>query len=388
MRSALLSLSFLLFFNLLYPQNSWDKEISFTLLNENLPQAFSKITQVSGFRFAYNPQIIDTSHRYTQHFDRMLIDSILLLLLPDTIRYKISGNHIILNLHHPDPEVISEPIIISDSSHVELPENNETETTPKKNPLDSYMEKTASSPSRIFTKRGDWIFEFTSGLRAEKYQIVDGNIKVVSGRRLSVPPLELNAAFTVQTNTSIETGIALICTRLNWNPENADYTFIRSEKLLPAYSSLQIPLRLKYYIPVWKTKLSLFAKMGFAFQFTLSKLAVEKLDNSPVSDSFENTIYTENDIITYNCIVRKSIPISRFNLLYNTGVGICYAFKNGIIISIMGEYYLGLIRMGGAILEYEKTQSPYPTYDRGNCKLLYHGDYWNVAFGISYRLKK
>ncbi|MDR2979355.1 MAG: hypothetical protein LBV02_02770 [Bacteroidales bacterium] len=392
-------------------QTNWEKPISFSLQDENLSQAFAKITKESGFRFAYNPLLIDTTQRFSYRFQMKRLERILPLLLPDSVQYKVSGNHIILQVKTLSQKSAQEDsrTLVLDTDTVslidELPILNDTTSFPidsslsypTVSPIESGRKKDTnriahaltSPPSRIFSKIGEWNLELASGFRSENYQVVEGDVQVVSGRRLSVPPIELNAGYTVQNNTVIETGLAYVCTRINGSPVNSDYLFIKREKLLSAYSSLQIPLRLKYYIPFGKTGFALFGKIGFALQFTLSEIPTYELEHSTVSKEYDYSSgnISSNDVAVYKCVVRKSIPLNRFNLLYNTGIGFCYRFQNGIGFSVMGEYYLGLIQMGGAIIEYEETQYDYPIYSHGKCKLLYHGDYWNVAVGVSYQLK-
>lgn len=396
---SLLIFLFLLFGNLLIAQNNWEKAVTFTLDEENLPQAFTKITKESGFRFAYNPQLIDTLQHYSYQFENLRIDQILDTLLPDSIHYKVAGNHIILQMKSKQ-EVVENPIIqpvvdstmqpVSDSTdQSQWSQDSVVDSLEKKDVQKHFAEAVATPPSRIFFKRGEWNMEFSSGFRSEVYQVVEGDIKVVSGRQLSVPPFEFNVGYGIQSNTVIEAGLAFVNTRINWKSFNADYGFIDMGKTLPAYSSLQIPVRLKYYIRIWKNSLSLYAKLGIVFQFTLNKLVDNDSESSPISEQFENSV-TDSESgqsILYDCAVRKSMPINRFNMLYTGGVGFCYKLGNGIMLSVTGEYYWGMLRMGSAVLEYEKTQYSYPTYDKGDCKLLYHGDYWNVGIGISCPLK-
>jgi hypothetical protein len=161
---------------------------------------------------------------------------------------------------------------------------------------------------------------------------------------------------------------------------------------------LQIPIALKYYFPLGKSKFNLFAKTGIAFGIPLQKLRStstyypdsypERSDSWIDSDGIEGR--DDQRMAYYTMIYAPRKPL---NILLNAGFGFAYTFDFGLGLSVYTEYYTGVMNMAQISIhfrqeQYEHRLNEWESYDEGVEYVNFRGDYWNVGLGVSYTFKQ
>jgi hypothetical protein len=71
--------------------------VTLIIENKSLSQVFFEITQQTGYRFSYNPQMVDVDRKISINIENKSLDETLELLLCDTVSYKKTGKYIILS---------------------------------------------------------------------------------------------------------------------------------------------------------------------------------------------------------------------------------------------------------------------------------------------------
>lgn len=84
-------------YNLEAQHNRIPSGITLSLDEEPLFEAFSSISRQTGFRFSYDPLLIDDNQPVTVRVDEQPLEEVLPFLLPDSIRYKQIGDYLILS---------------------------------------------------------------------------------------------------------------------------------------------------------------------------------------------------------------------------------------------------------------------------------------------------
>jgi hypothetical protein len=259
-----------------------------------------------------------------------------------------------------------------------------------------------------YAQKNNWTLGFRLGYKAdilERTNISQG-IKFVPRLRsidyiniFQVCPAALDLTYNITDRLFITSGISYMDYTSLWSihPLRDQYfwgmegnkTAIFEDGVF-LYDAIQIPLVLKYAIPLsryWvKNKLNIYGKFGF-------KLDILDIINSRM----ENDEYTHivdlpdtNFLFNYKCT--KTDYDKQTNILLNAGIGIEYRFQNGFGLFLEGEYSIGMRTMGQITIETEivPANRSYNSYiDKfSDIVLLFKGNYWNVSLGVSYTFKK
>lgn len=238
---------------------------------------------------------------------------------------------------------------------------------------------------QLSAQKGSWTIGLNSGLRGELFDASQHYRLYFFGNKISFPPIEFNLAYGINDNFFIETGITYIETKTNWGFGTIDWgmegRYCAQYKL---YSSLQLPVNLKYNLPLFHSRFHLFTKVGLNIQIPLQKIRNLNFNADPVYMEYDGYSYK----LEYNLDV--TAPNHPINFLISTGIGCNYQFKNGIGISLFGEYFTGLRTMANIRILYTLVNmdiglSP-DWYD--DEYITYRGDYWYAGLGISYTFQK
>lgn len=236
-----------------------------------------------------------------------------------------------------------------------------------------------------FGQKGSWTIGLNSGLRGELFQGSQHFRLYSFGNQISFPSIELNLAYGINDNFFIETGITYIETKTNWifgaiawGMEGTDC------EQYNLYSSVQVPINLKYYLPLFNNRFHIFTKIGLNIQIPLQARNNLYFNADPVNMEYNGNSYK----LDYDLYV--TAPSKPINFLISTGLGCRYQFKNEIGLTLFGEYFTGLRNMATICIPYTLVNmdtglSP-GSYD--DEYLTYRGDYWNVGLGIFYTFQK
>jgi len=133
-----------------------------------------------------------------------------------------------------------------------------------------------------FGQKGSWTIGLNSGLRGELFDASQHYRLYFFGNKISFPPIEFNLAYGINDNFFIETGITYIETKTNWGFGAIDWgmegTYCAQYKL---YSSLQLPINLKYNLPIFHSRFHLFTKVGLNIQIVQENYELETNCSEP-----------------------------------------------------------------------------------------------------------
>ena len=238
---------------------------------------------------------------------------------------------------------------------------------------------------QLLAQKGSWTIGLNSGLRGELFDASQHYRLYFFGNKISFPPIEFNLSYGINDNFFIETGITYIETKTNWLFGAIDWgmegRYCAQYKL---YSSLQLPVNLKYNLPLFHSGFHFFTKVGLNIQISLQKESNLNFNADPVHMEYNEYSYK----LEYNLDV--TAPIKPINFLISAGIGCNYQFKNGIGINLFGEYFTGLrtmanIRIPYTLVNMDTGLSPGCYEDE---RITYRGDYWYAGLGISYTFQK
>ena len=264
-----------------------------------------------------------------------------------------------------------------------------------------------------FAQKGSWTLGFNWGNKIqmlEKTSTSDLNFKSVrsdySHFDVSVPRWELNLTYNINERFFISSGFAYLNYVANWSIRN--HNFGKDEWIGDAYGRvefkyLQIPLNLKYAIPLGKSNFRVYGKLGFSFDIPVKITDVDYFnghwkflhyetgyDDMYYQDKYDIIHYFGNysDYFEFDLEQTATIFNRKMNVLLNAGIGLGYCFKNGLGLSLEGEYYAGLRTMGHVLIEATPSEW-YPSgLKKHSEQLIIRGNYWNFSLGISYTFKK
>ena len=187
--------------------------------------------------------------------------------------------------------------------------------------------------------------------------------------------MELNLTYNITDRLSVTSGIAYLEYYAFWGIGGNMWQNFKWGKVLLKYA--QIPLNVKYAFPLWKSRFSIYGKLGFNMDFLADTMY--SLDNDIIDVLINGNTHTVFDYKHTAKIYDKKI-----NVLLNMGIGFSYRFKNGFGLFAEGEYYAGLRTMGYVIIDISQKNGKNEYLDR----LLIKGNYWNFSLGISYTFKQ
>ncbi len=236
--------------------------------------------------------------------------------------------------------------------------------------------------STTFAQMSNWTLGFRAGYKIgtlEKTNSSSLGIITTYGN-IASPTIELNLTYDINKNVSLTSGIAYLEYYAGWATAKKDKWYYQGGSILLKYA--QIPFILKSAIPLGKSNFSVYGKLGFSFDI-LVYASPWHLEETDVS-------HYENDFFSYSHEVQ--FYDKKINILLNTGIGVKYRFKNGLGLSIEGDYNTGLRTMGEVLVLCNKITLD-PDFEPIDIKkyrdyLLIKGNYWNFSMGVSYTFKK
>ena len=222
-------------------------------------------------------------------------------------------------------------------------------------------------------QRSDWTLGFRMGYKVttlEKNNPSDLGIISTFGDNTS-PTIELNLMYNINKNISLTSGITYLEYYGRWRNGDRDKWYAHGGSIFLKYA--QIPLILKYAISLGKSNFSVYGKLGFNFDI-LAYTSLRDLEYEIASSHYAYDYFYE---------YRHKVKFydKKMNILLNTGIGIGYRFKNGLGVSIEGDYNTGLRTMGEILIECNKKTTGFDPVVLQEYRdfLLFKGDYWNFS---------
>lgn len=238
-----------------------------------------------------------------------------------------------------------------------------------------------------------------------------GNVVDAYRNRIEAPLYyELTISYGITRHLSITTGIAYnMYAEAGFKRQSIPYgltfneTFSSSKFFLYEYSSVDIPIKLNYSIPLGNSRFYFMGSVGLIID------VVNADDPSctprPAQDDgtwMQNDawvlgrIYGINNEYAVYTGVRGFMYNKKVDFLINTGIGFGYRFKCGVGLSLTGAYNTGTRIMGELDIKNQLTFNSNgtpiftsdPVLKEYVDRLYFKGDYWKVALGISYTFKR
>lgn len=226
-----------------------------------------------------------------------------------------------------------------------------------------------------------WTVELSSGFRSEFFEASEHIAELKTGRRLSFPQIEVSFWYALKDYFALESGVAYVQYNTNWG---CGYKmFIPKHKV---YSALQIPLRVRFSVPLKESNFSFFSTTGVILQFPLQKTAPRFWNMENPYQYFDGEIDYSSGYGKLHYDMCLYSPASGINILLNTKIGFMYQFDFGLGISVFGEYYKGTFTMATIDVVYTEIYNGIPSKTMSYYKTK--GDYWNAGVGISYSFKQ
>jgi len=240
-----------------------------------------------------------------------------------------------------------------------------------------------------FAQQKRWAVELSSGIKSEIFESTNHEFGYPMTFRPSFSHFEASFRYGIKDYFFLESGLSYVEYNTNWQcGYKTDYprwkkAFIPKHKL---YSALQIPLRVRFSVPICKSNFHFFSTAGIVLQFPLQPkipdLWFPVSENNPFKE-FSGDIISSWEKTKYRVLALS--PIHGINILLNPKIGFMYQFNFGLGISVFGEYYFGLLNMGHIIAQYGDL----PIWESESWSTYrFKGDYWSAGVGISYTLKK
>jgi len=242
--------------------------------------------------------------------------------------------------------------------------------------------------NRDVQQQRKWTIELSFGARTEIFESNNHEFGYPMTFRPYFPQIEASFWYGIKDYFFLESGLSYVEYNTNWQCgyeigyPKWKMAFIQKHKL---YSALQIPLRARFSVSIYKSNFHFFSAIGLIFQIPLQTSTGNGWfpENDPAKD-FYGEFKSEN---TYYKLIAFS-PICGINFLLNTKIGFRYQFGFGLGISFFGEYYKGTRTM--VLINATFSDKPFNDYGynferTSNYKTK--GDSWNAGIGISYSFK-
>ena len=251
-----------------------------------------------------------------------------------------------------------------------------------------------------YAQRSNWTLGFNMGYKIqmlEKTVSSDFNLKSFVGdkNRSGYPTIGLSLTYNINERLCISSGFSYLDYHAAWKMEEKE-EWIGSVGGDIWFKYLQIPLNIKYAIPLGNSNFSVYGKLGFSFD-----ILVDLIDGASYRDNgiilhyeegseqvSETMLATYEGYFEHNYKQIVKIYDKKFNVLLNAGIGFGYRFKNGLGLSLEGEYYAGLRTMGHVFIKATPVANFPSTLKEHSEHLLIKGNYLNFGLGISYTFKK
>ncbi|MDR0367610.1 MAG: PorT family protein [Bacteroidales bacterium] len=367
---------------------------------ENTPllDVFNSITAQTGLRFAYNPDILDLKTRISIDVVKGCPDTVLSLILPPSVKYRIVEDYIILTAENTNEtglaldNSVRDTVFVQDTVYLHQDSILAILKEIKQNLHELLNTKKSSLP------HGNWIVAISSGLRSETGFATNYSRSVRNNNlKLSVPSVEFRFGYMFSNRIQVETGVKYVQNFADYSFEAFDWggnTTVDERHLL--FSSLQIPLDMKYYISFGKSNFSLFVKGGIDFGIPVDKRSTQFVEAEDVPTGvflWESSPDAKNQTLQrLHYSTRIESPLQKMNVLLSLGAGISYQFPFGLGLSIYGEYYAGTANMARIAItcRQEQFNAVSKTWDFYNENVEYvtcRGDCRNFGLTVSYKFK-
>ncbi|MDR1346535.1 MAG: hypothetical protein LBK03_07545 [Bacteroidales bacterium] len=251
-------------------------------------------------------------------------------------------------------------------------------------------------------QKNSWTIGFNYGLIGTVYQ--KGNT-IDSYRNESYFPFfdtfpfsfELTVSYGITRYLSITTGIAHTYKEVWVKRKSVPFELTFPQKshleshLFCSYSSIEIPIKLNFIIPLGKSRFYFTGNMGVIIDVTIPDDGTWSKE-----DNWQWKIYNFNDEYEVSTGFNGIKYRKKVDFLINTGIGFGYRFKCGVGLSLTGAYNIGTRIMGELDIKNQLTFNSNgtpiftsdPVLKEYIDRLYYKGDYWKVALGISYTFKQ
>jgi hypothetical protein len=395
--------------------NDSNRLVTLQMRETSLRKVFQSITSQTGFRFAYNPTVLDEKATVSINVFNERLDTVLLFILPDSVKYKLINDYIILSSKidkeeekkdsiFPISDVVlndseKDTIIFKDTVRVHHYYNNDTILNALEEIKQQLSDLKGEKQAKLRdTNKGNWIISISSGVKSEICFATSYSRKFWNDQHISIGPIELGFGYLFSNHIQIETGIKYSKNYVNYSFEAFNWggdIVLKERKSL--YPSVDIPLCIKYYLPLGKSNWSFLIKAAIDFNVPLmgKRSEVYEAEDIPTDIFPWESPSTGEQVqalqrLYYSTIVEA--PLRKMNILLNLGAGFSYQFKFGLGFSVYGEYYAGTMNMTRVAIPYRQEQfnnisNSWEFYNEGTEYVTSRGDYWNVALAISYKFK-
>ena len=238
----------------------------------------------------------------------------------------------------------------------------------------------------IYAQKNSWTLDFRTGYKIQVLEKTTSpilEIKSTFGDGVGPSFCFINLAYNVNDKISFGSGIGFLIYQAAWRTGKAGTIWVNSRGGEIIFRNLQIPLNLKYAIPLRKSNFNIYGKLGLGIN-----IPIYAISTTIVND---NGLILTQEYLEYGYEYEQTEKVygKKINILLNAGVGMAYRFKNGIGLSLEGEYYAGLRTMGHVLINIKQRTFENPVVLKESTNLLLiKGSYWNFSLGISYTFKK
>jgi hypothetical protein len=239
-----------------------------------------------------------------------------------------------------------------------------------------------------YSQKNTWSIGFRTAFRVERIIVSayysSGNTFPPMAHHalfIGMPPTEINLSYHITDRLSLQTGIAYYQYQIK-KRKSMFYNILEEAPTdgSELFRSLQVPLLVRYDIPLRKTGFSFFVQTGLVLDILFANQYYAVYDRQIVA------------MLGRRCLrdVKVFLPKStRVGVSLNGGFGFAYRFKKGWQISLSGEYNIADASRGGEL------NAHIDIYDESTLQQLENGgetrkakDYLDIGLGVSYTFKR